>query len=115
MTHLERSGKLRGCVLFGVIKEVEEGDQDTLGIKQFQQKYFPYPIYRDEWRLFYGALGNRHLLSIIPWNPLRFLYETVKRTYRVQKKGIEGNYAGDTSAGWCPSHKLRRGGHGRAA
>ena len=83
LTKLERSGKLKNCVLFGVIKEVEEGSNDLQGIQSFQKKYFPYPIYRDELQQFYGTLGYGNWISLLPGNPLTLVTSVAKIAWRI--------------------------------
>jgi hypothetical protein len=42
----------------------------VLGVKEFQQKYFKYPVYQDAELSFYKAMGTRKLYSLFSWNPL---------------------------------------------
>ena len=94
LTKLERSGKLKNCVLFGVIKEVEEGSNDLQGIQSFQKKYFPYPIYRDELQQFYGTLGYGNWISLLPGNPLTLVTSVAKIAWRIYCKDIDGSMYG---------------------
>lgn len=79
--------------MFGVIKETGVDDE---GLAEFNQKSFPFPLYRDADRAFYEALGNRKLS--LPWNPISmvkgmFFLRNVSK--RVSEKNIEGNLTGE--------------------
>jgi hypothetical protein len=86
--------------MIGIIKEVAptagaETDE-KLGVAEFHDKYFPYPLFRDQSLEFYKALGNRKLLNqVFTTNPF-----TVYNTYQEMKKrlkgrGLKGNMAGE--------------------
>jgi len=55
---------LEGFGIFGVVKEVGVDDE---GLAEFESKFFPYPLYRDESQAFYNALGSRKLKAK-SWN-----------------------------------------------
>lgn len=84
----------------GIIKEVSPQDDksietDELGVIEFQNKYFDYPVYQDETKAFYNALGRRKLTSYFSWNPFSwysFIRTTSRRTTDV---GITGNMKGE--------------------
>lgn len=64
------SANLDGFGMFGLIKETGVDDE---GLAEFNQKSFPFPLYRDADRAFYEALGNRKLS--LPWNPISMVKE----------------------------------------
>jgi hypothetical protein len=73
---------------------------EKLGVHEFQTKYFQgRPIYLDEARVFYEALGNRKLTDsfkfsalLKPWQ----LYSSFKQMgRRLAEKKVEGNMAGE--------------------
>lgn len=82
---------LAGFGLFGFIKET---GVDNQGIIDFQSKYFPHPIYKDQSLALYKALGNRSMLSGL-WNPLSFVNMLMSSKSRVENKGIVGNLIGE--------------------
>mmetsp|Transcript_4840 Transcript_4840/g.9126 ORF Transcript_4840/g.9126 Transcript_4840/m.9126 type:complete len:137 (+) Transcript_4840:360-770(+) len=72
--------------MIGIIKE----NTDVEGVQTFQRKFFPFPLYIDEEKGFYKALGNR---KRIIFNLMRS-YSGLKK--RLKKKGnIKGNYKGE--------------------
>lgn len=72
--------------MIGIIKE----NVDEEGTQTFQRKYFPFPLYIDEKKSFYKALGSRKM------NIFRALrsYSGLKKRLKV-KGNIEGNYRGE--------------------
>ena len=79
----------------GIIKEVSPTDKDEFGIQEFQERYFPHPVYRDEKRTFYEVLGNRQLHHFISWNPFTAIYNTFAVMNRLSGKDIKGNLKGE--------------------
>lgn len=88
---------LAGFGLFGLVKEVH----DEGGLAEFYNKYFTYPIYKDESLIFYNALGLRQLsplkaiLKQKTWNPYRIYKSYRKLITRLQSKKITGNMKGE--------------------
>ena len=76
--------------MIGVLKE----DTDTDGVKTFQNKYFPFPLYVDKERQFYKELGNRKLHS---WNIFNMLtsYPRLQKRWASKGDDITGNYRGE--------------------
>jgi hypothetical protein len=73
----------------GIIKEVSPDAADSFGTKEFQDKYFPYELYRDPKLEFYKFLGKRSLFSLMSWNP--FTWGTLfSMSKRADDKGIPG-------------------------
>lgn len=72
--------------MIGIIKE----NTDVEGIQTFQRKYFPFPLYIDEKKGFYKALGNRKRIF---FNILRS-YSGLRKRLKMKGK-IEGNYKGE--------------------
>ncbi|KAL7525182.1 hypothetical protein ACHAWF_001244 [Thalassiosira exigua] len=64
------------------------------GLSEFQEKFFPYPLYRDELTTFYEALGSRKM-SVKSWNPIK-IFRGLRGVYkRLSKKNISGNMKGE--------------------
>ena len=80
--------------MIGVLKE----DTETDGVKTFQNKYFPFPLYVDKERQFYKELGNRKLHS---WNIFNMLtsYPRLQKRWASKGDDITGNYWKRTSCG----------------
>ena len=75
--------------MVGIIKEVSPDDDDSLGVKEFHDKYFPYDLYRDEDLAFYKFLGKRSIFSLFSWNP--FTWGSIfSMSGRPGAKGITG-------------------------
>lgn len=97
----ERKDELGETELVGVVKEVAPtkgaATDEELGLGEFQEKYFRYPVFLDENRTFYEALGNRNLLwqPWSSWNPLSVYADLNALGARLKSKGIEGNYKGE--------------------
>lgn len=61
---------------------------DEKGLGEFYSDFFPKPLYVDEDKAFYDALGRRKVS--IGWNPIKFV-RSIKRTMkRLKKKKISG-------------------------
>ena len=99
LSDLQLSGRLGNARLYGIIKEVAPTktapSDEELGVKIFQEKYFPYPLYRNEDLSFFSFLGNRSLLSQIPWNPLKWFSRYQNMKHRLADKNIKGNMTGE--------------------
>lgn len=82
--------KFEGFNLFGVVKEMGVDDE---GLSDFYHSYYKYPLYLDEERVFYGALGSRKMsfVSLMRLIPKSF----GSLGTRLKKKGIEGNFKGE--------------------
>lgn len=95
--------KLKNLPLFAIIKEVAPTGKirtdEELGVREFQTKYFDgNPVYIDEQKRFYNALGNRKLLrdTMPTWNPFKLYSAFRKLSKRLKDKpDIEGNFAGE--------------------
>ena len=75
LSKMHKEGLLGSTDLVGIVKEVApcKGAQtdEELGLGEFQEKYFPHPLYIDEKKDAYKYLGDRSLLkdiSIFRWN-----------------------------------------------
>ncbi|GKZ00993.1 hypothetical protein MPSEU_001050800 [Mayamaea pseudoterrestris] len=78
----------------GSICFVETGVDDD-GLLEFNEKYFTFPIYRDQTWTFYEALGNRKIGLSLLWNPFS-VFSIMCETYqRIREKKIDGNMKGD--------------------
>jgi hypothetical protein len=55
--------------LMGVVKEVGVDDE---GLAELYVDYFTHPLYHDEGRILYDALGGR-ALKLTTWNPFRWI------------------------------------------
>lgn len=85
---------LDGFNLFGIVKEVGVDDP---GLAEFQSKYYPYDLYRDEDLVFYNEfLGRRTLgLSSMSLNPIKIFRGLRSVSQRIKKKSIDGNLTGE--------------------
>lgn len=73
---------------------MKETGVDDIGLNEFYQKYYKFPIYRDEKKETYQALGNRSI-SLPTWNPFK-LYSGMKQlNLRMKSKGLDGNLKGE--------------------
>lgn len=82
---------LDGFGLWGLIKETGADDE---GLLAFQSDFYSHPLYRDENKDFYDALGNRKL-KLTTWNPFKMYSGMKKMGNRLKEKKIEGNMKGD--------------------
>lgn len=87
----KKSSKLSGFELFGIVKET---GVDNEGLIEFHDKFFSYPLYRDDANQFYGALGNRKL-GLETWNPFRLYRGFKEMNERLAEKEISGNMKGE--------------------
>lgn len=99
---MHKAGLLGKSKLVGLVKEIAPcataKDDAELGVGEFQSKYFQgYPLYLDEAKAFYTALGNRKITSDLKgsWNPLE-VYQGLKSIgERIKAKNLEGNFRGE--------------------
>lgn len=82
---------LDGFGIFGIVKEVGVDDE---GLTEFQSDFFPYPMYRDEEKTFYAALGLRKLKAK-SWNPYKIFKGIRGVMKRLKEKEISGNMVGE--------------------
>lgn len=92
--------------VFCVVKETEAPEEDQvpedkmLGIAEFEDEYFCGPIWHDEERVFWQALGNKPIFTFGSLgraliNPLKARREMKEMGARFKSKGVEGNMVGD--------------------
>lgn len=90
--------------VLAVVKEVEADspvdDDKLLGLGEFESTYFCGPLYHDEQRAFWDALGNAPIFTIgglgkALLNPFKFRADLKDMGERMKAKGIEGNMLGD--------------------
>jgi len=81
-----------GFQIFGIIKETGVDDE---GLIEFHQKYFTYPLFRDQSYSFYSALGDRKVGLSIFWNPLSIVSMICDAYQRIREKNIGGNMKGE--------------------
>ena len=78
--------------LIGVVKEVGIDDQ---GLAEFYADYITHPLYHDESKVLYDALGGR-TLQLTTWNPLRWITALREMSARQRAKGnLSGNMKGE--------------------
>lgn len=82
---------MEGFGIFGVVKEVGVDDG---GLAEFQSDFFPYPLYLDEEKSFYTALGSRKM-KVKSWNPYKIFKGIREVTRRLRGKDISGNMKGE--------------------
>ena len=100
LVNLQKSGKLGKSKLIGLIKEVAPcataKNDEELGVSEFQSKYFPMPLYLDEEKKFYSALGDRKITQLKgSWNPFEVWKGLKSIGERIKEKGLEGNMRGE--------------------
>jgi hypothetical protein len=97
---MKSAGKLGNSELVGIIKEVAPCStaktDEELGVSEFENNYFPYPLYLNEDYGMYKYLGNRKITGLaFSWNPFK-LYSGFKEIgERIKAKKLEGNYKGE--------------------
>lgn len=100
LSKLFKSGALGKAKLVGVIKEVAPCStaktDEELGVNEFQEKYWPHPLYLDEEKSFYEALGNRKITGLsFSWNPFTLYKSFVDIGKRMKEKNVSGNMRGE--------------------
>lgn len=99
---MAKNGDLGKTRLIGLVKEIAPcataKNDEELGVAEFQSKYFAgYPLYLDESKAFYNALGNRKITSDLEgsWNPLTVWQGFKSIGERIKAKNLEGNFRGE--------------------
>lgn len=73
---------------------MKEVGVDDLGLQDFYNDYFKYPLYKDGSLSFYTALGTRKL-GLSTWNPIKIFRGMRAVGKRLAEKNISGNYKGE--------------------
>lgn len=100
LASLQKAGKLGRANVIGVIKEVAPcataKTDEELGVQEFQDQYWPFPLYLDESKEFYSALGSR-TFGDLPgtWNPFEFWQGLKSIGERIKEKNLDGNMRGE--------------------
>jgi AhpC/TSA antioxidant enzyme len=90
--------KNRFVNMWGIIKEVHV---DNVGLFEFYQQYFTFPLYRDVQLALYKAFGNRNILGELKntawWNPWTLYrnYQTLQQRIYHDKPNLSGNLKGE--------------------
>jgi hypothetical protein len=96
LSELAAENKLDGFGLFGVIKET---GVDDMGLSDFYEKHFKYPLYRDVNLDFYRAFGDGKITDSWTWstifNPFKIARDVKQMGKRLKEKGLEGNFKGE--------------------
>ena len=79
---------------FGFWGMVKETGVDDEGLAEFYNNHFTFPLYRDEERVAYQALGNRKI-GLTTWNPWRLWKGYNDMNQRLKEKNLEGNLVGE--------------------
>lgn len=84
--------------MIAVCKEVESEGQASLGISDFEKKYYCGPVYHNPALEFYSALGSQKLG--VPWrkvllSPVSAMRGLKSMNARIKGKGIQGNLKGE--------------------
>uniref|UniRef100_A0A7R9WEV3 Peroxiredoxin-like 2 activated in M-CSF stimulated monocytes n=1 Tax=Pseudictyota dubia TaxID=2749911 RepID=A0A7R9WEV3_9STRA len=87
----QADNRLEGFGLFGVVKETGVDDE---GLADFQTRFFPRQIYRDQDHFFFSALGDRKV-GLTTFNPVKLVSGFMSIQSRLSKKKIEGNLSGE--------------------
>jgi hypothetical protein len=77
--------------LMGVVKET---GVDDVGLLEFYQKFFMFPIYQDSERKLYESFGNRKI-ALRTWNPIKIVKGYFELKGRIGEKQIQGNLVGE--------------------
>ena len=77
--------------VFGIIKETGVDDE---GLLEFYNDYFSYPLYLDQTKQFYKALGSRQL-SLPTFNPIKLWKGFSDLAKRMEEKNLTGNMKGE--------------------
>lgn len=80
---------------FRVIGIVKETGIDDEGLVDFHDKFFRFPLYRDQSFAFYHALGDRKVGLGVLFNPLSLIYALCDAYQRITSKNISGNMKGE--------------------
>jgi len=83
---------LKGFELFGVVKETGIDDE---GLAEFQSKYYPYDLYRDDDLVFYNEFLGKQKLTLTTWNPYKMFRGMRAMGKRLKAKSIDGNLKGE--------------------
>ena len=97
---MQKAGKLGKANVIGVIKEVAPcataKTDEELGVQEFQDQYWPFPLYLDESKEFYSALGSRTFSDLLgTWNPIEFWQGLKSIGERIKEKNLDGNMRGE--------------------
>uniref|UniRef100_A0A7S1YHB2 Peroxiredoxin-like 2 activated in M-CSF stimulated monocytes n=1 Tax=Grammatophora oceanica TaxID=210454 RepID=A0A7S1YHB2_9STRA len=83
---------------FGMVGVIKETGVDDEYLTSFHDKYYPYPLYRDENLDFYSYLGNRKLEFNVGYNPINWVkgfFGLRAVGKRLKAKNIDGNMNGE--------------------
>lgn len=99
---MKKAGLLGSADLVGIIKEVAPcataKTDEELGTTEFEEKYFPHPLFIDEAMDSYKVLGDRSLVKDIPimrWNVFAMYSDFKSMGARLKAKKVEGNMKGE--------------------
>merc|ERR1712154_47852 len=92
LSDADKKKEFDGFNLFGLVKEIGVDDE---GLEGFHSDYFKYPLYLDETKSFYTALGNRKLSGTSLFG---LLYQSLFGSLGKRMKGITGNMKGEGKA-----------------
>jgi AhpC/TSA antioxidant enzyme len=74
---------------------VKETGVDDVGLYEFYNSYYTFPLYRDvELQLYTKAFGSRKI-ALTTWNPLRLWRGYKEMGARLEQKKIDGNLKGE--------------------
>lgn len=77
--------------VWGVVKETAV---DDVGLTEFYNDNFKYPLYQDLELAIYKAMGNRPI-KLNTWNPFRLYRGYMDMQKRMEEKKLEGNLKGE--------------------
>jgi hypothetical protein len=81
----------RGIRIFGVVKETV----DPIGLMEFHNTYFPYPLYCDKSYSFYQALGDRRIRLSGLLHTFSLVSLLCDAYHRMSEKHVKGNLKGE--------------------
>jgi hypothetical protein len=98
-----KSSRFQDVRLIGIIKEVAPvaniASDEQLGVGDFQNVYFAKnPVYLDETRGFYKALGNKSILhqKCYSWNIFKLYRDYKQMAERFKSRHIINNFVGES-------------------
>ena len=91
LTGLAADEKWSDVAFWGVVKET---GVDDVGLLEFYEKYFKFPLYKDDELQIYKAQGNRKI-KLRTFNPFSLWKGYKDMGRRIAAKNIEGNMVGE--------------------
>jgi hypothetical protein len=89
----EHADMMKCFGMFGTVKEI---GVDDVGLGEFHEEYYKYPLYRDDGMVLYDDFfGNRRITKLDTYNPFKLYSGYRAMTSRVKGKKLDGNLRGE--------------------